>query len=354
MDAMEKNKNNLQTQVTQKGALLDEQGNVLTPGYAKKPVFVYDRAAIKAGKSRIKEWDYYCIANKEFALCLTVSDLGYLGALSVSVIDFVTPSQFSNTAISLFPLGKMNMPVSSEEGESKFETKKAKALFSVKDGVRRLTGEYHNADKFGTKLTFDITLDEEPEENMVIATPFKKKAHFYLNQKINCMRASGVFTLGEKECRFDPSDSLAVLDWGRGVWQYDNVWYWSSLNMRLDDGITFGWNLGYGFGDTTAASEDMLFYGGIANKIGRTKFEIPGESEGKPDFTGQWRIYSDDGRLDVTFDPIIDRYDPIDLKILCMIPHQVFGRFKGKCVLDNGKEIQVDAIGFAEKVHNKW
>ena len=38
-----------------------------------------------------------------------------------------------------------------------------------------------------------------------------------------------------------------------------------------------------------------------------------------------------------------------------MLPHQVFGRFNGTAVLDDGTVIEVkDMIGFAEKVHNKW
>jgi hypothetical protein len=38
-----------------------------------------------------------------------------------------------------------------------------------------------------------------------------------------------------------------------------------------------------------------------------------------------------------------------------MIPHQVFGLFSGKAILDDGTEIIIkDRLGFAEKVRNKW
>ena len=51
----------------------------------------------------------------------------------------------------------------------------------------------------------------------------------------------------------------------------------------------------------------------------------------------------------------MDRSAMIDLKLLCSDQHQVFGRFTGKAVLDDGREIQVrNLTGFAEKVHNKW
>ncbi len=35
--------------------------------------------------------------------------------------------------------------------------------------------------------------------------------------------------------------------------------------------------------------------------------------------------------------------------------HQVFGRFSGTVVLDDGRKLQInDLMGFAEKVRNKW
>ena len=44
-----------------------------------------------------------------------------------------------------------------------------------------------------------------------------------------------------------------------------------------------------------------------------------------------------------------------DFKILCSKQHQVFGKFTGKAVLDDGTVLDVkDFFGFAEKVFNKW
>ena len=35
------------------------------------------------------------------------------------------------------------------------------------------------------------------------------------------------------------------------------------------DGVPFGWNIGYGFGDNSVATENMLFYEGKAHKLSR-------------------------------------------------------------------------------------
>ena len=44
----------------------------------------YDRSRIKAGKTRIKEWDYYLIHNDRFGVALTVADNSYMGLVSIS------------------------------------------------------------------------------------------------------------------------------------------------------------------------------------------------------------------------------------------------------------------------------
>lgn len=345
----------MQHEVKEIQPLLTKQGKIGEPGYAKRMVWQYNRENIKVRKTRIKEWDYYYISNKTHALCVTIADMGYVGALSLSIMDFATPSEFTNSSVFFFPMGKLNMPATSEKGDCGYKNGGVEMRFENDGKVRRLTGAYPNADKKGTLLRFDVTISDVPEESLAIATPFKKKGHFYFNQKINCMSAEGYFMLDDNKFVFDKKDSLATLDWGRGVWTYDNTWYWGSMQTILPDGSRFGWNLGYGFGDTTAASEDVFFYNGKAHKIGRTEFVIPGDKEGKPRYMENWRFVSDDGRLDCVFKPLIDRYAPFDVKVMCMIPHQVFGYISGKCVLDDGTIINLDNVfGFAEKVHNKW
>jgi len=54
------------------------------------------------------------------------------------------------------------------------------------------------------------------------------------------------------------------------------------------------------------------------------------------------------------FQPILDRHSHTSLGIIASNQHQVFGYFKGTLVCKE-KSIQLDhALGFAEKVMNKW
>ena len=341
----------MQHEITRAIPLLDRQGNLTEPGYAKKLLPVYRRRDIRAGKSRIKEWDYYLINNGRFALALTVADNGYMGMDSISLLNFEEVWEITKSPMSLFPLGSIRLPESSETGDARHGGKGYALSFThTGPGCRRLEARM---DSFGPEgaLEARIDLSDEPEESMVICTPFDKSAHFYYNQKINCMRASGEVRYGARVYRFDPAESFAVLDWGRGVWTYHNTWYWGSASGQVE-GVPFGWNIGYGFGDTTQAAENMLFYGGRAHKLNRISFHIPG---GEKDFMAPWKFSSDNGRFLMDFVPVLDRASCTDLKLIKSDQHQVFGRFTGFAVLDDGRRIEVeDFPGFAKKVEKKW
>ena len=126
------------------------------------------------------------------------------------------------------------------------------------------------------------------------------------------------------------------------------------MQWRLKNGHTIGFNLGYGFGDTSQASENMFFTDGIAHKLGKVTFDIP-QRDGKDDFMKEWAIRDDEDRLFMRFKPVIDRCDRVNALVVSTNQHQVFGEFDGYVRLDDGALIEFSACrGFAEKVVNKW
>lgn len=337
-----------------KGALHDARGHLAQTGYATALLRVYDRKAVRAHALFVKEWDYYLIACERYALALTIADNGYMGLDSVSLLDFERVWHHTQSPMCVMPLGKRGLSPTSEAGDVSVGGRSHRITFENDGAVRHLFG---HMDNFRDKkpIDFDIRLTDAPPESMVIVTPFpgKPKA-FYYNQKINNLRARGWVKFDGREYVFDPADSFAVLDWGRGVWTYNNTWYWGSAS-GLVDGVPFGFNIGYGFGDTSAASENMLFYDGKAHKLSRVQFHIPKTDSGKEDYLAPWRFTSDDGRFEMAFSPILDRASCTNALLICSDQHQVFGRFTGAATLDDGSVIQIrDFLGFAEKVKNRW
>ena len=344
----------MQQEITRRMPLLDEDGNLTKAGYAKKLLPVYRRAEIKAGWHRIKEWDYYLVSNGRFALALTIADNSYMGLDSISFLDFENGWEITRSPMRILPKGKTNLPETSEFGDVGISGRGYGIFFKNDgEGKRTLIAHMKNFGDVGP-ISAKITLTSEPEESMVIATPFEKAGHFYYNQKINCMRAMGEVTYDHKPYFFVPEESFAVLDWGRGVWTYKNTWYWGSASYTVG-GEAFGFNIGYGFGDTSAATENMLFYKGRAHKLSKVFWDIPKDSAGREEFMKPWRFSSDDGRFEMDFVPCLDRASCSDVGIIKSDQHQVFGRFTGKAVLDDGSVLNVAGIpGFAEKVQNKW
>ena len=264
-----------QHEITERRPLLDASGNLTEPGYAKSLLPVYRRNDIKANKLRIKEWDYYCINNGHFALALTIADNSYMGLDSISLLNLDEGWEITKSPMKAFTNGRVGLPESSETGDVHSAGRNYSILFKNEGDRRVLIAQMKNFGPEGS-LYAKVTLTDIPSESMVIATPFDKDKHFYYNQKINCMRAEGTVTYGyhNRTYTFDPADSFAVLDWGRGVWTYKNTWYWGSAS-GLVDGEKFGFNIGYGFGNTSAASENMLFYKGRAHKLSRSPSTSP-------------------------------------------------------------------------------
>ena len=336
-------------EVVNEQLLLDEHGELREPGWSRDLVQQYRRAMIKAPKFRIKEWDYYLVVNDRFAAAFTISDDGYIGLQSVSLIVFGEhPWEHTETVLNGFPMGKLKLSEQSTPSVTIYQDKRLQMSFEASDQKRNIRCHFENF-MDNKPLDADIVLSQPPMDSMVIATPWHKKHAFYYNQKINCMRASGEVSFDGKTYTFEPDKDFGTLDWGRGVWTYDNTWFWGSGNTDID-GNSFGWNIGYGFGDTSAATENVLFWNGKSSKLDDVTFHIP-----ESGYMDQWTFTSSDGRFEMTFDPVIDRAACLDYKIIVSDQHQVFGRMSGKAILDDGTEVEIkDVICFAEKVHNRY
>lgn len=347
----------MQHEITRAIPLLDERGNLTEPGWARRLLPVYERAKVKGGATRLKEWDYYLVMGEGLALALTIADNSYMGLDSISLLDFEEGWQVTKSLMRLLPMGRTGLPERSDRGDVAVSGNGYGIAFlharNQQVEPARLLTFHMERFKDGRPISGSVTLYDEPEESLVICTPFDKPGHFYYNQKINCMRAGGSVTLGDKTYEFRPERSFGTLDWGRGVWTYHNTWYWGSAS-GLVGGTPFGFNVGYGFGDTSAATENMLFHGGRAHKLSRVTFHTP-RKNGKDDFMAPWTFTSDDSRFEMDFVPILDRAACTSVGVIKSDQHQVFGKFTGKAVLDGGETIELrDFMGFAEKVENKW
>ncbi|MBR5738367.1 MAG: DUF2804 family protein, partial [Lachnospiraceae bacterium] len=120
--------------------LLNDSGNLAEPGWSRHLLQRYDRSRIKAPKFRIKEWDYYLVMGKDFAGAFTISDDGYIGLQSVSLLGLgEKPWEHTETVLNVFPMGRLKLPADSSNGDTVYEDRRLRMRFSPEGGRRRIT-----------------------------------------------------------------------------------------------------------------------------------------------------------------------------------------------------------------------
>jgi hypothetical protein len=68
-----------------------------------------------------------------------------------------------------------------------------------------------------------------------------------------------------------------------------------------------------------------------------------------------WRFTDQEGRLELEFTPFKDRLARTNLGAIFSEVHQMFGRYCGFAVTDEGERVQIeDVTGFAEEHQARW
>ncbi len=343
-----------QREIQGRGPLLRPDGSLADLGWARQPLLDCNLEATRVYDTfrflqplRLKRWDYYGITTPTHFYSFTISDIGYLGMVFIYVIEFASGHYVEKTLA--VPLARgVQLPRGSEEGESLYDNGQVRLRFWNEAGCKRLEVNWPGFDEGPLRAEASFALPPE-HESMVIVIPIKGK-RFYYNRKVNCMPASGwVEQRGQRET-LDPATCLGNLDWGRGVWEYKSFWVWASASGFLPDRRRVGLNLGFGFGDTSAATENALILDGRIHKLGQVDFTYDNQH-----FKNPWHMRSSDGRLDLTFTPFFERVAATNAVILTSEVHQMFGHYSGTVVTDQGETLHIEnLVGFAEEHHAKW
>ncbi len=342
-----------QHEILTPGPLLDPNGNLTQAGWSRQPLLDCNLEAMCFYNLRFlqplrtKRWDYYGITTPTHFYSFTISDIGYLGMIFAYVIEFASGAYHEETLT--VPLARgVRLPRNSDAGESVYDNGKVRLRFTAAPGERRLSVRWPGFG--GQGLAGEVRMPLPPEhESMVIVIPIEGK-RFYYNRKINCLPAEGWMAYGSERAELGQLTCLGNLDWGRGVWAYNSFWVWASASGFLADGRSLGLNLGYGFGDTSAASENAVILGGRIHKLGQVDFTYNSRN-----FKAPWSMRSPDGRLDLTFTPFFERVAKTDVKLLSSEVHQMFGRYNGTACSDQGETLEIkDLVGWAEEHHARW
>lgn len=334
----------MEHEVKEKTILLDEHGQLTEKGYATKMNFIYNREKVKSFPLKLKEWNFYQFIKDHYSLQLTLGHVSYMCSVSATLIDLDTGKKYELGTMKPLFVPQLDLDPE-QESFVDFMSRDFYLSYQVTKEKRMLYVKGSNAKYQNVEIRLVIDNDVE-NEKMVIATPFKNPKQFYLNYKENYYSGTGSVRFDDLVVDFDGCAGL--IDWGRGVWPYSHEWFWGNLTSHID-GVPFGFNIGWGFGDLSHATENMYFYNKKAYKVGKLLVK-----RDKTDYMKPWKLKDEEGKIRMIFTPIYDNYTQNKYVVVDTHCDQVYGYFTGVIETEDGPKRFRNVLAFIEHAVNRW
>ena len=297
---------------------------------------------------RTKRWRFVGFYSPELVVGLAVVHAGYLGSAFAYAFDTAKRSlvEFSGRS----PLG-MNCRISDHlfEGEQSFVKGRDRIVMSCdpKGATCRIDVDVGVSKG---RLIIEAQIDESTAaavpHQIVSPTP---KGRFAFTHKTAGLPAEGRVATPDGEFELKRGETFAAVDHTAGYHDYRWEWRWASLGGLAGDGTRVGLNLVAPVHHPTI-TENALWVDGRCHPLGRADFTFDRQAILEP-----WRIRTDDGVVDLRFEPLGERAETINVGLVLSRFHQPIGRFSGLIALPDGKALTLaDVPGVVEDHETRW
>ena len=356
--------------------LCDKRGqlNPLSIGWSRQPLHCCN---LSGHWSRKKRWNYWCAADQKRLFSVTVSNLDYAAMIFAYYLDFQTlrfheqsviipfgrgcamPDTVDGDIIVKHPQMQVSFTTDSEHDSTRlqavcpdFDGAVLKADLLVRDQAGQGFEEPASASVAATATAAATAPAPTPAlESLNVVIPWSRR-RFQFTSKQNCLQASGTIELDGTTLTFEPGETYACLDLGRGIWPYASSWNWGSFSGLSHDGRLVGGNLGAGWTDGTGMTENAIWFDGRVSKL----HEDVSYAYDRHDLMKPWTIRTTSTkRVDLRFEPFYDRFAHTNFVIIKSDMHQMIGRYYGTIVDDNDIPVELSGlIGWAEEHQARW
>ncbi len=338
--------------------LLGPRGELRTPGWGRRPWLRAEDPRTARRAPRRTAWDFFTVFDDRLVLNLNLSDLGRFRTMTIDVLELETGRSFVNVR----PLRADQLSLSREPRQPAHgATGRSRIAFDLGGGRDGRDGA---GGRDGGSLVFEMpgfgpipTLSGEvrlawPREDEVLACAFPLSSggveHFY-EVKAPGIAAEGTLHIGRREHRFEAGRSFAVMDWARAHWPKRNFWRWGAL-MGEASGRRVALNLGHGFGDTRAGTENALFVDGVLHKLGEVRWRLD-----RTRYAAPWTLESPDAKTSLAFRPVRVANAGVELGLFGIRVVRVFGEASGILGVPGQAPFRVDGLrGFCEEAWIHW
>ncbi|MGI5862318.1 MAG: DUF2804 domain-containing protein [Myxococcales bacterium] len=325
--------------------LVDERG---APHFGAFEGRVYDTSLRplagrfrRTGLARLaseKRWYYACVSSPSLVLAASVVNLGYAAGGFFYVFDRRNRRMLAERTI---------MPalvnLDDNAAETRATLRRVRTHFLLE--ASRLGGRL--VVSLPGKVLAEIILRPEGAPEALTAICPVSGDRVAMTQKSSCIPATGEIRVGPSTYRLQ--EAFASLDYSHGYLLRKTHWRWASGCGRLDDGRVVGINLVEGHNDGPV-TENALWIDGRLSPLGRARFELSPEAPLSP-----WRLRTEDGRVDLRFDPEGLRRESFEYRVFASQYVQPIGAFTGTVLGPDGERVEVKGLpGVTENHHSLW
>ncbi|MGV2988014.1 DUF2804 domain-containing protein [Vibrio sp. E150_011] len=297
-----------------------------------------DRKASKVAKHfHYKQFQFVSISTPRYIIGIAMADIRYVGNSFFYVYDVET-NNFREKKV-LSPLGlRYKLTPSPWKGVSYFDSNGTR--IEINDGLWRVIVD-------SDWLIMDVTLlpPETGTGPLMLCTPTGYSGWTY-TQKHNALDISGHITVNGETVNL--TTCLAGYDFSAGYMRRETSWRWASINALIN-GVRIGLNLAVGVNES-GATENTLWINGHRQLLNGVHFDFD-----RSDPKATWRIYGEEGKVNLRFEPVEARKEKLNLVYLKSNFRQFIGHFSGTLRDANGHVHQLDNVfGLVEDHYAKW
>ena len=227
-------------------------------------------------------------------------------------------------------------------GTASFSSGKNRLIISAQQGQRTLSVSLAGG------LEIDAVIDEHAAYQPLSICTRAGYAGWVYTQKTTARPVLGSVLWRGRAYDLAAIGALAGVDWSAGYMRRETFWNWGSLSAHLSDGRRLGFNLVAGVNDT-GYTENAIWLNDRMVKLSTIVFDFD-----RSDSESAWRMRSQDGILDLRFEPAGQRSEKRDALLIASNFTQYFGRYYGRiCLSDEELELS-GQWGFAEDHFARW
>ncbi|MCG9639995.1 DUF2804 domain-containing protein [Vibrio sp. Isolate34] len=283
-----------------------------------------------------KQFQFVSIVTETHIIGVAIADIRYLSSAFCYVYDIQNNELEEGSW--LRPLG-FDKQVTSSPFEGTTNIAGQSIVFDIENGQWNVS---LNTKLIKGKICLEPESDSLP---MAMCSPTGYSGWTY-TQKHNALKVTGSLEINQQPISLE--QARTGYDFSAGYMRRETSWRWASINS-LAGQKSIGLNLAAGVNET-GTCENVLWVDGSRHLLNPVHFMFNRDDIDRP-----WTITSQDGRINLTFTPINQRSEKLNLWVLKSNFRQFIGRFSGSIQDNDGIIHQIEnVLGLTEDHFARW